>query len=77
VSNFKYIGNMYCSIGVYIVITIDRSNSISQRHSYNPSINNSLGLAKYILRELKNNRFPEINFGINQFDNNKKEFVLY
>ena len=54
------------------MITVDRSNSISQRHSYNPCINNGLGLAKYILRELKNNKIPDINFGINQFGDNIK-----
>jgi hypothetical protein len=35
---------------------------MSQRHSYNPNTNNGLDLARYILRELNNNRVLDINF---------------
>jgi hypothetical protein len=31
-----------------------------------------LGLARYILRELNNNRIVNVNLGSKQFDNNKK-----
>ncbi|HEY6588173.1 MAG TPA: hypothetical protein VIY98_07760 [Nitrososphaeraceae archaeon] len=43
-----------------------------ERNSYNPSRNNGLGLARYILKELNNNRILHINLGSKQFDNNKK-----
>lgn len=45
---------------------------MSKRHSYNPKSNNGLSLAKYILKELNNDRIPDINLGLKQFDKNKK-----
>ena len=48
-----------------------------ERNSYNPSRNNGLGLARYILKELNNNRILHINLGSKQFDNNKKFVQLH
>ena len=54
------------------MIMTGKLNSTLERNSYNPNRNNGLGLARYILRELNNNRILDINPGSKQFDNNNK-----
>jgi hypothetical protein len=57
---------------MYVMVMTGKLNKYVSKEFYNPNRNNGLGLARYILRELNNNRVLDINLGSKQFDNNKK-----